>query len=182
MLSGHGGPALHLALSERDTNLAAASFDGRVRIHRLDRSRLLAALPFSQLPTGPSCNATQPITLGNAAPNDSMELTDIENAQIDGRYNAFLQFGSKDPSGGADRARMIQLAQALSARRWNVQGGDKGGECLENVTDDEVRFGPDTDRKAADLLAAQVGLVLSGKERNSYIGVKQVRMIKNGDI
>ncbi|MDF0495346.1 WD40 repeat domain-containing protein [Bradyrhizobium yuanmingense] len=62
-LSGHGGIVTHLALSPYGTWLAAASIDGRVRIHRIEYGRIISRLPLSDLPTGPPCPSTAPIAI-----------------------------------------------------------------------------------------------------------------------
>ncbi|MEY9419455.1 hypothetical protein ABIF69_005897 [Bradyrhizobium japonicum] len=60
-MPGHGGLLTHLALSPDGEFLAASSVDRRVRIHRLAEARTLAAIPLSDLATGPPCQAQKAV-------------------------------------------------------------------------------------------------------------------------
>jgi hypothetical protein len=62
-LRGHNGPISRLAVSHDNRYLAAASLDGRVRIHHLAPLRYVAMLPFADLPTGPACTSTAALEL-----------------------------------------------------------------------------------------------------------------------
>jgi hypothetical protein len=71
-LRGHNGPISRLAVSHNGQYLAAASLDGRVRIHHLASLRYVAMLPFADLPTGPDCARTA-----------ALELPPLSDAQPD---------------------------------------------------------------------------------------------------
>jgi hypothetical protein len=74
-LPGHGGQIARLAVSNNQQYLAAASLDGRVRIHHPSTIRRIAALPLANLPTGPTCTGMAPIPMGPVQVNQKQADT-----------------------------------------------------------------------------------------------------------
>jgi hypothetical protein len=146
--SGHGAQFTHLAPSPDDGYLAAASLDGRVRIHNLSHARFLQTLPFADLPTGPPCASTPRVVLG-------------ENELYDHRVD--VKF-----AGTLTREQMMAFGQSLRDLGWDAPTTNRGGERTERALGlNVVRFGPPHNRQAAEFLASQIGPLSPARARLS---------------
>lgn len=103
-LRGHGGPITRLAMSHNGQYLAAASLDGRARIHHLSSLKTLSAFPLANLPTGSGCaisatlelipqrEITRPVAQKDSAPQVQSQTRsdDVDDSDCPGLTGAAL--------------------------------------------------------------------------------------------
>lgn len=79
-------------------------------------------------------------------------VIDEAHAPIKASGPIFLQFGRN-----VERGDVIQLSNDLAASGWAIEGGEKGGELLKAVPDqNEIRFFHPEDRESAIALAKRL--------------------------
>ncbi|WP_315830806.1 WD40 repeat domain-containing protein [Bradyrhizobium prioriisuperbiae] len=181
-LWGHGGPISRLAVSHNEQYLAAASLDGRVRIHHLSSLRRVAALPFADLPTGPGCASTAALPLPSPRTTPPTEQVTPQQApqltMLPAGPNVTIRF-----AGSIERPVMVQFADSLLQTGWNIQGADQGGEQRPEAANvNEVRFGPRGDGALAERLAAVASSARSAGIPGRPLRAVMVKTIENTDL
>ncbi|WP_027573944.1 WD40 repeat domain-containing protein [Bradyrhizobium sp. WSM1743] len=159
--SGHGGIVNYLALSPDAKSLAAASIDGRVRIHRIGHGRIIYGLPLSDVPTGPHCPSTVPITV-NVPPiqpaQQQQRQQQQQQQQLAARAPARVSINF---AGDVDRKNVVAFANMLRDGGFDVlekyPDGQLGGNRTTGAINlNVVRYGSADDEADAQRLAALV--------------------------
>lgn len=118
-------------LDQGNQQISCLVFFWQPCIQTADNSADIAQPPLPQIPKDP----LPPTTIG-VQPGD---------------YRVFVQF-----AGALTRDRVRQFMQSLANGKWGVQGVAGGGERIASAAGlSEVRYGPSSDKAAAEQLAQQ---------------------------